>query len=130
MMSLFRTGLDRETILEECDLQSALAGHLESPVWEAFLLVKIEEMEERYGVSVPWKRLLKSRAEIKLGANRLMKEIDRGTIAISRLSEVTKENPEFTRKCLRYLKEIGEIRIDRKTRPHQIRRKLRTREDL
>lgn len=127
MMSLFRRGLDRDVILSECDLQSALAGHLESPVWEAFLLVKIQEMEGRYGVSVPWKRLLRSRAEIKLGATRLMKEIDRGAHTVNKLSKVTKEAPEFTRKCLRYLEEIGEVVIDRKMTPHRIRRKMQPR---
>jgi len=120
MMSLFRRGLSRDTILGECDLQSALAGFRESQVWEAFLLVKIEEMEDRYGISIPWKRTLKSRAEIKMGAHRLLKEIEKGARSVIRLSEVTDETPEFTRMCLHYLEEIGEIRIDRKSRPYRI----------
>lgn len=124
MMSLFRSGLSRDTVLGECDLQSALAGFRESQVWEAFLLLKIEEMEKRYGIDIPWKRALKSRAETRMGAHLLLKEIDKGVHSISKLSEMTNETPEFTMKCLRHLEEIGEIRIDRKTRPHQIRRKV------
>jgi len=123
MMSLFRGGLSRDTILAECDLQSALAGFRESQVWEAFLLVKIEEMENRYEISIPWKRALKSRAEIKMGAHQLLKRIDRGTLSVTRLSEETREPREFTRRCLHYLEEIGEIRIDRKSRPYQVTRK-------
>jgi len=120
MMSLFRSGLSRDTILGECDLQSALVGFRESQVWEAFLLVKIEEMERRYGISIPWKRALKSRAEVKMGAHRLLKEIDKGVLSVSKLSEATSDTPEFTRKCLRHLEEIGEIRIDRKSRSYRI----------
>ena len=120
MMSLFRRGLSRDTILGECDLQSALAGFRESHIWEAFLFVKIEEMESRYGISIPWKRALKSRAEIKMGAHQLLKRIDRGMLSVTKLSAETREPPEFTRRCLRYLEEIGEIRIDRKSRPYRI----------
>lgn len=120
MMSLFRSGLSRDTILGECDLQSALAGFRESRIWEAFLLVKIQEMEKRFGISVPWKRSLKSKAEVKMGAHQLLKMIDRGISSIRRLSEEMGETPEFTIKCLGYLEKVGEIRIDRKTRPYRI----------
>ena len=120
MMSLFRSGLDRDIILLECDLQSDLAGFRESRVWEAFLLVKIEEMEERYGIRIPWKRALKSKAETKMGAHQLLKEIERGTLSVGKLSDVTNETPAFTEKCLHYLEETGEIRIDRNTRPYRV----------
>jgi hypothetical protein len=122
MMSLFRRGLERNVIMRECDLQSELAGFRESRIWEAFLLVKLEEMENRYGIRVPWKRSLKSKAEIKMGAHRLLTEIDRGVLSVSKLSEVTDESPEFSMKCLRYLEELGEIRIDTKRRPYRIMR--------
>ena len=120
MMSLFRSGLSRDTILGECDLQSALAGFRESQIWEAFLLVKIQEMEKRYGISVPWKRALRSKAELKMGAHHLLKMIDKGIFSIHKLSEEAGETPEFTSNCLRYLEKEGKIRIDRKTRPYRI----------
>jgi hypothetical protein len=120
MMSLFRSGLSRDTILGECDLQSALAGFRESHIWEAFLFVKIQEMEKRYGISVPWKRALRSKAELKMGAHHLLNMIDKGILSIHKLSEEAGETPEFTSNCLRYLEKEGEIRIDRKTRPYRI----------
>lgn len=77
-------------------------------------------MERRFEVNIPWKRVLKSRAEIRMGAHRLLKEIDKGIYSTTKLSEATEETPEFTKKCLRHLEEIGEIRIDRKSRSHRI----------
>jgi hypothetical protein len=120
MMSLVRSGLDRDTILSECDLQSELAGFRESQVWEAFLIVKIEEMEKKFGIRIPWKRSLKSRAEIKMGAHQLLNEIQKGTLSVGKLSEITKETPAFTSKCLRYLEEMGEIRIERNAKPYRV----------
>ena len=123
MMSLFRRGLQRDVILRECDLQTELAGFRESHIWEAFLLVKIEEMEKRYGIGIPWKRSLKSRAEIKMGGHRILTEIDTGYLSVSKLTEAMKETPTFMRKCIGYLEEIGEIRVDRKTRPYRVTKK-------
>jgi len=123
MMSLFRSGLERDIILEECDLQTRLAGFRDSPVWEAFLLVKIEEMEERYGVDIPWKRALRSRAEIRVGAHQLLKEIGREAISIQQLSEGMDESLAFTKKCLRFLEEMGEITIQGDSRAPLVRRK-------
>jgi hypothetical protein len=123
MMSLFRSGLQWDIILGECDLQTQLAGFRESHVWEAFLLVKIEEMERRYGVRIPWKRSLKPKAETKMGAHRLLTEIDRGDLSVGKLTEAMKETPVFMRKCISYLEEIGEIRVDRNRRPYRITKK-------
>jgi hypothetical protein len=122
MMSLFRSGLERDVILEECGLQTRLAGFRESPVWEAFLLVKVEEMEERYGVNIPWKRTLRSRAEVRIGAHQLLKEIDRGMTSVDELSERMDETPTFARKCLRHLEEIGEIAIEGNARARLVTR--------
>ena len=120
MITLFRIGLSKDLILEECERQSALAGPRRGQIWEAFLLVKIEEMEDRYGVKVPWKRSLKAKAEIKMGAQQLLARIDKGARSARGLSRDMNESPEFVRRCLRYLEETGEIKIDRKAKPHRI----------
>jgi len=123
MMTLFRSGLERDIILGECELQTELAGFRESQVWEAFLLVKIEEMEKRYGIRIPWKRYLKSRAEIKMGAHQLLELIEKGTLSIGKLSGTLGDTLAFTMMCLRYLEDTGEIRIDRTKRPYRLTKK-------
>lgn len=123
MMSLFRSGLERDIILGECDLQTRLAGFRDSPVWEAFLLVKIEEMEERYGVGIPWKRTLRSRAETRIGAHQLLKEIVSLPISIQQLSGDMDESLAFTKKCLRFLEEMGEIAIEGTAKAIRVRRR-------
>lgn len=117
MMSLFRRGLDENVILEECERQTKLAGFRSSQVWEAFLVVKIEEMEKRYGIRIPWKRALRSRAEVKMCSLQLLKEMDKGILSITELSKAIGESIEFTRRCISYLKDIGEIPTQSKRKP-------------
>jgi len=120
MMSLFRRGLSRDVLLDECESQGAGAVFRTSQIWEAFLLVKVEEMEERYGVKVPWKRSLRAKAETKMGAQRLLACVDGGIRTVDELARDLKESTEFVRRCLQYLEEIGEVTIDRKSRPYRV----------
>ena len=121
MITLFRKGLDRDIILGECDDQADPGGMRKSSVWEAFLLTKVEEMETRYGVDVPWKRRLRSRAEMKLGAQRLLGLVEEGVDSVRVLSAEMGENRDFISRCIHYLEEAGEIEVDKSTRPHRIR---------
>ncbi len=121
MITLFRKGLDRGIILEECEDQADPAGLGNSSIWEAFLLTKVEEMEKRHGVSVPWKRGLRARAEMKLGAQHLLRLVGGGVSTIRDLAAEMGETPEFVSRCLRYLEETGEIEVDRDARPHRVR---------
>jgi hypothetical protein len=54
MYVLFTKGLDERVILEEAEFQSrhAKAGQ----IWESFLKVKLDELEDRYDITVPFKR--------------------------------------------------------------------------
>lgn len=125
MLSLFRSGLDKDVILEECELQTQLAGFRKSQVWEAFLVVKIEEMEKKYGIRVPWKRSLKSIAEIKMGSHQMLKEMDNENLSVVELSKATKESIEFTQRCISYLQETGVIMIDKSGRSRRPSKKPR-----
>jgi hypothetical protein len=120
MLALFRRGLSRDAILDECERQTTLSGLRGSQVWEAFLVVKIEEMESRYGVKVPWKRSLKAKAEVKMGAQHALAIIDKGVDTASKLAKDMDESPAFVGKCLRYLEETGEVKIDRQSKLHRI----------
>lgn len=126
MITLFRKGLDRDIILGECEAQADPEGLRHSNIWEAFLLTKVEEMEKRHGVRVPWKRGLRSRAETKLGAQHLLRLIEGGANSVKDLTTDMAENPQFVGRCLRHLEENREIEIDRSVRPHRIRLLKRT----
>ena len=54
MYVLFTKGLDERVILDEAEFQSrhAKAGQ----IWESFLKVKLDELEDRYDITVPFKR--------------------------------------------------------------------------
>lgn len=121
MIVLFRKGLERDTILGECEDQGEPEGLRNSSIWEAFLLTKIEEMEMRYGVRVPWKRGLRSKAEMKLGAQHLLRLVEEGVTSVKDLATEMDESPQFVSRCLHHLEETREIEVDKNIRPHRIK---------
>lgn len=62
MFGLYKTGMDQETIIVELDTQSRMTGL----IWEAFMTVKLDEIEERFDVTIPLKNRIRSIAEDKL----------------------------------------------------------------
>ena len=67
MYVLYTKGLDEEVILAEVGFQSrhSKAGH----IWESFLKVKLDELEERYDITVPFKRRVERMAIAKMEKN-------------------------------------------------------------
>lgn len=121
MIVLFRKGLERDIILGECEDQGEPEGLRNSSIWEAFLLTKVEEMEMRYGVRVPWKRGLRSKAEMKLGSQHILRLVEEGVTSAKDLGAEVGESPGFVSRCLHHLEETHEIEVDRNIRPHRIR---------
>jgi hypothetical protein len=60
MYVLYTKGLDERIILDEADYQSRHANA--GQIWESFLKVKLDELEERYDITVPFKRRVESMA--------------------------------------------------------------------
>ncbi len=60
MRILVEQGLDWKIILDECQKQDG------EKIWEAFLFVKLEELQKKYGIRAPIKRKLKQTSEHKL----------------------------------------------------------------
>jgi len=52
MYALFIQGLREETIIEEVQRQTVLS---ETTLWGAFLKVKLDEIEEKFKLNIPWK---------------------------------------------------------------------------
>lgn len=60
MRILVEQDLDWKIILDECQKQEG------EKIWEAFLLVKLEELQDKYGIRAPIKRKLRQLSEQKL----------------------------------------------------------------
>lgn len=58
MYELYKKGLDEAIIMEEMKVQDGLSD----TIWEAFLTMKLDEMEERFTITVPWKKDVEERA--------------------------------------------------------------------
>ena len=120
MIVLFRKGMDKDALLTECQIQGQYDELLDGRIWEAFLLRKIDEMEEKYGVSIPWKRELRRIAETKLGSKLVLEQIKGGLNTVNRISERLGLRPNDVRQYISQLESKGMIKIDRTIRPNTI----------
>ena len=80
MLSLFQRGLDRRTIIEECGRQTEGYLDTEKPIYEAFLAVKLEELERHGGVQIPWRKEAHRAAESKLTKAMIMRMVEGGAM--------------------------------------------------
>jgi len=62
MFSLYKRGLDEDIIIEELNYQTNNTGI----IWEAFMTVKLLEVEERFDVTIPMKNRINSIAVDKM----------------------------------------------------------------
>lgn len=94
-------------------------GYIECPGCGSLLRPNSRRCAQCGALTTSTKRALKAVAETKIGAQQLLACIDKGARSVRELSRSLNESQEFVRRCLHYLKEIGEITIDRKARPHR-----------
>ncbi|NYT12720.1 MAG: hypothetical protein GKC03_09295 [Methanomassiliicoccales archaeon] len=112
MLILFRKGLDESLILQECAEQNNLINDQER-IWESFLLVKLDEMEEEFEIRIPWKRRVRLVAE-KLMIRALI--LDKVREGIGNIPEISKDigiEDRTIRKISYELEKDGLIDIDR-----------------
>lgn len=64
MSLLARSGLDYNLVFEECKMQSDMSA--KGDVWEASLNEKLLELEDKYGITVPFQKELEKNAEEKM----------------------------------------------------------------
>jgi hypothetical protein len=120
MVVLYRKGIDKDTLIGECQTQDLLDSQVGGRIWEAFLSTKIEEMEERFGISIPWKGELKRIADLKLGCTLVVKQIRAGSHTVNAISAELGIRPTDIRKYLTTLEHQGLVVLDRSKRPNQI----------
>ena len=120
MIVLFRKSIKKDALLTECQIQGQYDDLLDGRIWEAFLLRKIEEMEEKYGVSIPWKRELRRTAEAKLGSRLVLEQIKAGLNTVNGISKSLDLRPNDVRLYISQLETKGIIKIDKTVRPNTI----------
>jgi hypothetical protein len=125
MIVLYRKGIDKEILLTECRSQSRHDDPIEGRIWEAFLLTKVQEMEERFGVSIPWKSEVERIASSKLGSRLVLEQISKGVTTVPEISANLELVSVQVRKYLSYLETLGTVEIDRKVKPNKIVIKVR-----
>jgi hypothetical protein len=102
MLVLYRKGIDKEILLDECQQQDQYDAGVGGRIWEAFLITKIEEMEEKFSISIPWKRELKRLADLKLGSRLVLDQVKAGINTVNGLVERLEIEPSQVRKYLSY----------------------------
>jgi len=120
---LFRRCIDERIILEGCRAQGKLDDLLGGGIWEAFLLIKIREMERKYEVSVPWKRQLGELALQKLEKALVLKEIRKGASTIPGIAGRLELGRSRVGAVVSRLEEEGIVSVDRAKRPFRIAKK-------
>ncbi len=114
MLSLLRRGLDHNAIIEECVSQSR-----NSPkVWESFVALKLEELEERFRIEVPWKRTLRRLAEDAMAETLLLDLISKGNHTVKDLAKAASAPEAWIRKELNLLTQKKLVRVDKSRRPY------------
>jgi len=120
MMALYRHGLNKEVLLKECEEQGRLKGSIDESQFESFLAVKINEMEQKFGISIPWRKELEKIAEIKIGCILVLKELKKGSKTVPQIaSELNLPNRQI-REYVNYLATKEKIEIQKKSRPYKL----------
>lgn len=121
MAALYRQGLDGKIILQECYEQASYASSNDERIWEAFLLAKVVEMEDLYGLTVPWKRRLERTARSRLAIHLMRKELEKGPMAVADICKALELSPREVRALVTSCEAAGDVIIDRGKRPYKIR---------
>lgn len=120
MVVLYRKGIDGKVLIDECREQGSHDALGQGRIWEAFLLEKVEEMEERYGTSVPWKKELKRVARSKLGRSLILENLQRGSFTASDLGRLMESPSREVWAHVSNLEADDLIWVDRSKRPYVI----------
>jgi DNA-binding MarR family transcriptional regulator len=89
-------------------------------IWESFLLVKIEEMERRFGIGIPWKRELRSRQNRELATRYMLPAIARGNGTVKKIATALNLSERIVCHHISELERDGLIQVERGSKPHRI----------
>lgn len=115
MLSLLRRGLDHDAIIMECISQSKNSPR----IWESFVALKLEELEKRFKIAIPWKRRLRKLAEDAIAERLILNLISKGNHTVRDLAKAASSPEPWIRKELNLLEHRGLIRVDKRKRPYR-----------
>lgn len=115
MLSLLRTGLDHNIIINECLFQSR-----NSPkVWESFVVLKLDELERRFNIEIPWKKKLRRLAEESIAENIIKDIIKDGHNTVKEICDKTMFSDSWVRNQLKLLLDKNSLNVNKKKRPYE-----------
>lgn len=115
MLTLLRKGIDENIIAEECKNQRIKSGR----IWEAFVAIKIKELEERYRLTIPWKRKLIKIGEEETAKCLIINKIKEKENTAEEIAAELSISYNFVRKILNELESSKEVIADRSKRPYR-----------
>lgn len=121
MIVIYRKGIDKNILFDECEHQSGFDDILHGRIWEAFLFRKIEELEGAYSISVPWKKELETKATSKLVSRLILSRIEAGDNSIKQIAKTLGIPEPEIRRTVRLLEKDKKVIVDSTKRPFVIR---------
>jgi hypothetical protein len=111
---LAQSGLNWETIVQECKNQSQQTGIC----WEDALAQNLQELK-KYGIQAPIEKALRKTAEEKIIEATLLGQIEKGNDTSSDIAKAIGESPNFVRVELQKLADKQTVKVDKYRKPHK-----------
>lgn len=115
MRILAQSGLNWETISQECGRQSEVSG----VCWEGALYQNIVDLKARFSIESPIEKPLRKVTERKIIEITLLGQIQKGNHTVKIIAQEIREPQNFIREELKQLIDKGLITIDRSSKPHK-----------
>ena len=115
MRILAQSGLNWETISQECKSQSQASG----VCWEDALYQNMIDLKAKYGIESPIEKPLRKVAERKIIEATLIRQIQKGNRTVKSIAAEIKEPQNFVREELKRLVDKGIITTDKSNKPHK-----------
>lgn len=114
MATLYRRGIDSRIVLEECDVQSLNSNN----AWHLSLAIRLEEMEEAFDISVPWRMKLREIGGRILLERKVLERLARGPMTVRDIADKSDVDERTTREVLKKLESEGKVDVERSVRPY------------
>jgi hypothetical protein len=115
MRILAQSGLNWETISQECKSQSKVSG----VCWEDALYQNLIDLKVKYSIESPIEKALRKVAEQKIIETMLLNQIEKGNHTVKTIAQEINEPQNFIREQLKQLADKGQITIDESNKPHK-----------
>lgn len=117
MLTLLRKGINENIVVEECKNQRIKTGR----IWETFLVTRIEELETKYRITIPWKKKLIRIGEKETAKHIIIDRIKKEENTAKQIATAFNLAYNFTKEILKELEKNGGIIVDRSRKPYKYR---------